>query len=536
MKKRFLVLLCLLLPYFNAYTQISMLKDIVDGEVSSSPDSFHVMNNEIYFYTGQNEIWRSNGTAAGTVAIKDLPHPVQSFNKQIISANGKVYFIYADIQHGPEIWCYDRNKNTSFLLKDILPGNLKNYPPMGLTSINDTVYFIAYSNIHKYQVWRTDGTSNGTIMISHFNSSGLIKMPKALHNIQGKLVAIEYDNISPSIMLFNMFKFDPGINDFVFIKQFRNNYYDIPDYFTTVGNQTFFTANDSATGRELWVTDLTTTGTYLVKDFIQGYIGSNTQLLCAYNGRVYFNTSDNLIGHYQLWRSDGTDTGTKIIPVVQGATSLFPRKLKVFQNRLYINYNFDLEEQIAYIDENEKAHKVHFKQGIELHPIFHGFITTEQKLLFFGFTKDFRQALFEIRDDSAYLITTISNDPTKNMLPTSSIVMSGELYFNCMDNTHGRELWRSRFQAPYKYNFSFNHFIYPNPVQDVLHILPRFFDYYRTPVKADIYNNTGKIVMKDITIDYSNPNIDVSELSSGIYTIVLRVSDDKVMAEQWIKF
>lgn len=361
-------------------------------------------------------------------------------------------------------------------------------------------------------------------------------MPKALYNIQGKLVAIEYDNMSPNIMNFNMYKFDPGINDFVFIKQFRNNYYDIPDNFTTVGNQTFFTANDSATGRELWVTDLTTTGTYLVKDFIQGNIGSNTQLLCAYNGRVYFNTSDNLIGNYQLWRSDGTDTGTKIIPVVQGATSLFPRKLKVFQNRLYINYNFDLEEQIAYIDENEKAHKVHFKQGIELHPIFHGFITTEQKLLFFGFTKDFRQALFEIRDDSAYLITTISSDPTKNMLPTSSIVMSGELYFNCMDNTHGRELWRSRFQAPYKYNFSFNHFIYPNPVQDVLHILPRFFDYYRTPVKADIYNNTGKIVMKDITIDYSNPNIDVSELSSGIYTIVLRVSDDKVMAEQWIKF
>ena len=58
---------------------------------------------------------------------------------------------------------------------------------------------------------------------------------------------------------------------------------------TLVGNVVCFAANDGIHGRELWQTDGSTTGTFLVRDMQPGPIGSQLEGFHAMNGTLYFN-------------------------------------------------------------------------------------------------------------------------------------------------------------------------------------------------------------------------------------------------------
>lgn len=83
-----------------------------------------------------------------------------------------------------------------------------------------------------------------------------------------------------------------------------------------IGNKLFFTAADSVHGRELWITDGTTAGTYMVKDIVPGSAGSLSINFYSFSGNfkgiLFFqvNTSGPERG---LWRSDGTESGTWLV-------------------------------------------------------------------------------------------------------------------------------------------------------------------------------------------------------------------------------
>ena len=56
-------------------------------------------------------------------------------------------------------------------------------------------------------------------------------------------------------------------------------------------------------GRELWRTDGTAAGTFLVKDIQPGPFGSAIRDLTDYNGRLYFGANDGS-NPYEFWTSD----------------------------------------------------------------------------------------------------------------------------------------------------------------------------------------------------------------------------------------
>ena len=101
--------------------------------------------------------------------------------------------------------------------------------------------------------------------------------------------------------------------------------------FTTVGNRTFFTADDGVHGQELWVTDGKAADTYLVRDVNpNNNNGPFTSFaapdeLTAYKGQLYFMADDGQHG-YELWTSDGTYNGTHLVKDVNPgpAGSTFP--------------------------------------------------------------------------------------------------------------------------------------------------------------------------------------------------------------------
>lgn len=104
-----------------------------------------------------------------------------------------------------------------------------------------------------------------------------------------------------------------------------------PQYFTALDASALilFQANDCVHGPELWRTDGTSAGTYLLKDIRAGALGSTPSYLTQFSSRVYFQANDGILGA-ELWVSDGTSAGTvMLVDLATGAISGRPSFLTV---------------------------------------------------------------------------------------------------------------------------------------------------------------------------------------------------------------
>jgi ELWxxDGT repeat protein len=111
---------------------------------------------------------------------------------------------------------------------------------------------------------------------------------------------------------------------------------------TASSARAFFFASDDEHGEELWATDGTASGTYLVKDIVPGENSNSTYELVSVGEKVFFGASDfsnstqysSQLGN-ELWTSDGTEAGTymvrNIAPDSQGS---FPVRFHAIGNRL----------------------------------------------------------------------------------------------------------------------------------------------------------------------------------------------------------
>src|SRR6185295_4249484 len=88
----------------------------------------------------------------------------------------------------------------------------------------------------------------------------------------------------------------------------------------SVGSTVYFVSKDAATGFELWKSDGTPTGTLIVKDIVPGPESATISNLVAVGNRVFFQTEDGETG-YRLWCSDGTAEGT--VPIHDAYSTAF---------------------------------------------------------------------------------------------------------------------------------------------------------------------------------------------------------------------
>ena len=84
------------------------------------------------------------------------------------------------------------------------------------------------------------------------------------------------------------------------------------DYLTRSNNTLFFIANDGIHNHELWKSDGTTSGTVMVKDIAIGGASDPTDLTDV-NGVLFFTAMQSITLGRQLWKSDGTVAGTTLV-------------------------------------------------------------------------------------------------------------------------------------------------------------------------------------------------------------------------------
>lgn len=90
--------------------------------------------------------------------------------------------------------------------------------------------------------------------------------------------------------------------------------------FIALGPIAIFSYSDDSHGRELWRSDGTLAGTYLLQDLVGGTESSNPQTFVQWRGKVYFTTAPQFEWRDpanarlpQLWSTDGTVEGTQLV-------------------------------------------------------------------------------------------------------------------------------------------------------------------------------------------------------------------------------
>src|SRR5262249_37939179 len=159
-----------------------LVKDIRPGNspygfpLTSSPDNLTAVGNQLFFSADDGvsgrELWKSDGTAAGTALVKDigpgsgyLGYPYGSNTRNRVAAGGRLFFTANDGVHGTEFWKSDGTAAGTVLVKDINPGSAYGFPsssyPSSLTAVGGKVFFSADDGVSGRELWKSDGTADG---------------------------------------------------------------------------------------------------------------------------------------------------------------------------------------------------------------------------------------------------------------------------------------------------------------------------------------------------------------------------------------
>jgi ELWxxDGT repeat protein len=111
------------------------------------------------------ELWKSDGTAAGTVLVKDIWNgSFGSYPADLTDVNGTLFFSASNGVKGTELWKSDGTAAGTVMVKDIWNGAGDSYP-YSLKNINGIVFYIADNGSAGFELWKSDGTTAGTVMV-----------------------------------------------------------------------------------------------------------------------------------------------------------------------------------------------------------------------------------------------------------------------------------------------------------------------------------------------------------------------------------
>ncbi|HVK13123.1 MAG TPA: ELWxxDGT repeat protein, partial [Gemmataceae bacterium] len=281
--------------------------------------SLTAVNDDLFFETGETygdfALWTSDGSVAGTTLLRAFPQPSQAalWSATIAyptAVNGTLFFAAIDTWAGGwELWKSDGTAAGTVLVKDIYPAPAGSSYPTYLTEMNGTLYFTAYDGSHGWELWKSTGTAAGTSLVKDINPGSATAYPSHLEEVGGTLYFAANDGTHGT----ELWKSDGTAAGTSLVKDINPG---TPSSrmreLTDVGGTLFLIADDGIHGRDIWTSDGTATGTVLVKDIYDGTLGYFPRQLTDMNGTLFFEANDGTHG-FEPWTSDGTAAGTSLV-------------------------------------------------------------------------------------------------------------------------------------------------------------------------------------------------------------------------------
>ncbi|MCH1591507.1 MAG: hypothetical protein L7R66_00785 [Candidatus Thalassarchaeaceae archaeon] len=148
-----------------------LVKDINQGAESSNPAYLTVGSGGLYLVANDGllgqELYFSLGDAFTTNIVKDIwPGLNNSSSPNWLTKLGdNMIFSANDGENGRELWITDNTEEGTHMIMDINPGNNSSNPTGPMKVLNGELYFGANDGTHGWELWKTDGTEAGTIMV-----------------------------------------------------------------------------------------------------------------------------------------------------------------------------------------------------------------------------------------------------------------------------------------------------------------------------------------------------------------------------------
>lgn len=350
MKNKYLFLLLISALSFGQITQV---KDINAGTANSStPTNLFDFNGTLFFRAtdGTNgvELWKSDGTEAGTVMVKDINTTTSAASNSnaanFTAFNNQIYFTASNgtTANGSELWKTDGTNAGTVIVKDINAGTANSNPQL-FTIINPTtMLFSATDGVGGVELWKTDGTESGTLNV--IDQPGTGNSISWIENLNGTAILSQLVVTTTGRELYE--SDGTSANSSLILDIYAGTSHGVATTYLKNGNTIYFQGNSGTTGFELWKTDGTTAGTALIKDINPGTTAS-APIRFTNSGNITFFRANGPNG-VELWKTDGTTAGTtEVIDINPGTGSSTPDQIQSVNGVLYFfasddgtNYDF----------------------------------------------------------------------------------------------------------------------------------------------------------------------------------------------------
>lgn len=224
----------------------------------------------------------------------------------LVKAGDRIYFSGDDGDTGFELWATDGTADGTALVKDIDPTSepfnpIQGSVPRDLTAVDSVVYFTADNGSSGRELWKSNGTADGTTMVLDMTPGGGSTSFIDLVDVEGQLF-FTVGKGADGEELWTTDGTDAGTHKLTSTGNFFEN-------LTAVDELLFFTLDDPDFGNELWVSDGTADGTGLAADINDGAADSNPQSLFAFGGGLFFVADDGQEGD-ELWSLSTSTTSS----------------------------------------------------------------------------------------------------------------------------------------------------------------------------------------------------------------------------------
>ena len=239
-----------------------LVKDLIPGPDDSSPSNFVSTDEDAFFLaTGPRAqtIWKTDGTSDGTIELGDnAAGGYDSENFQRLS--NMILYEGEDTSKGNELWKV--NANGIAMVRDIAPG-MKGADPNSVTAAGSKLYFLTNPNS---RLWISDGSTEGTRFIQQLNTTG--KRPDSIDEMVGTNQYLIGTLFTPREDHSALWRSDGTADGTLVLLEGTGNFR--VHSLTRLNEIILFTASDHEHGGELWRTDGTQAGTYMLKDLLPG--------------------------------------------------------------------------------------------------------------------------------------------------------------------------------------------------------------------------------------------------------------------------
>jgi ELWxxDGT repeat protein len=285
------------------------------------------------------ELWVSDGTPEGTRQLKDLVGGARSsFPRQFTPVGGRLFFSAIDANQNPALWVSDGSARGTVLLRR---GPLSGGAALG----NQLIFSVELNGA--LEIWRSNGSARGTARIAQLAGERPLGGDQALFNTgsqvffvtqndarstlwrsdgsgQGTRELPGFNSVFPIGILGERLLFNGSKASTDQVGIWASDGSDQGTQFVTsiaaptgaagmsVGGRLLFAAFDAAHGNELWTSDGTPAGTRLLKDTVGSTVRSYPGDPVAVGERLIFNYYRSDLG-FEPWASDGTITGTELL-------------------------------------------------------------------------------------------------------------------------------------------------------------------------------------------------------------------------------